>query len=362
MFEAIEDAIKMMTVGSTAELTLSFEDDDLTVNPELRGKALRYELTLKSIQQRELPELDDELAKKIGQFDSYGELLTQVRKDLLREKAQAARNEATTEIVNAMADSASIEIPGALVDREIDDQITQLTTRLAQQGLTLVDYLAANSQTEESYREQLRGEAERRVRNSIVLQAIAKAENIEVTPEDVEAEIDRLVAPAENSERLRALYDSDYFKNLLQNELFDRKLTDRLIEIATEGRGAVVGAGAAALIEEPAAVPLEQTSQEQAGETDLSDDAENVVEFAPDLAPPAGEAAAEAAQASSEPAPEAVDADLAADEVELAADDAREDWSAAENAVDFGADLEPDDAQTPIDEAKQATADAHNEP
>ena len=356
MFEAIEDAIKMMTIGSAAELTLSFEEDDQTVNPELRGKALRYAITLKDVKQRSLPELDDELAKEAGPFETVNELLEQIRKDLLRNKAQEARSELTTEVVNAMAETAEIEVPDALVEREVEDQVTQFKTRLAQQRMTYEEYLTVNGQTEEEFRAEMQPDAARRVRNSIVLQEIAKAEGVEVTPEDIEAEIDRLVGPAENPERLRTLYESDYFKDLLQTELYDRKLTDRLLEIATEGRGAVTGAGAAALEEEPTPPRRRETTAEQAGETDLSDDDANVVELAGDIVPDASEQLAAAADADVSDDTTIVAETATSDGPAVEA--AREDWSAEENTVDFGSDLEPDDPAQPVADAKQASADA----
>ena len=131
LFEALVESIKMMQPGSTAELTLAFDDDDMSVNPALRGKSLRYVITLKDVQARVRPELGDDLAAKVGQFDSFDALREQIEKDLLRNKAMEARSEIGTEVINAMSDVAEIDVPGSMVEKELEDEITQFRSRLA---------------------------------------------------------------------------------------------------------------------------------------------------------------------------------------------------------------------------------------
>lgn len=247
MFDSIVEAIKMMMPGSTAELTLAFEEGDSSVNPQLWDKTLRYVVTLKEVNYRVLAERDDELAAKSGSFESYDDMVEEIRRDLLRNKATEAQNEVTSEIINAMAEMAVVEIPQAMIEKEVDDELTQFRSRLAQQGMGYDDYLLMNGQTEEDLRDEMRPGAERRIRNSLVLQEIAKAENIEATPEAIDEEIERLAAPSENPERLRTLYQSEYFRGLLESEVFDRLLKERIVDIATEGSGAVTGRGAEAL-------------------------------------------------------------------------------------------------------------------
>lgn len=255
MFDALEEAIKLLDVGESSELTLAFEEDDESVAPEVRGKTLRYDMTLKGIQTRDLPELDDEFAGKIGGLESIDELRSEIRKDLLREKATEARTEVLNEIVNAMAEASEVDVPVAMVDSEIDNQMTQMGSRLAQSGMDLETFLQISNQTEEDFRAEMRPDAERRVRNSLVLQQITEAEALSITPQDIEEEITRLTDGMENPERMRSIYQSDYFRERLLSEVQDRKLTDRIIEIATEGRGALSGE-AAELLEEDAQAQL----------------------------------------------------------------------------------------------------------
>src|SRR5690606_23856315 len=111
-------------------------------------------------------------------------------------------------------------------------------------GMNLETYLFSIDKTEEQLREEMRSDAERRVRNTLVLQEIGTVEDLQVTDEDIEAEIDKLTAGQANAEQMRQLYQSDDFRGLLENEIQDRQLTDFVVDLATEGRGAITGPGA----------------------------------------------------------------------------------------------------------------------
>jgi hypothetical protein len=140
-----------------------------------------------------------------------------------------------------MAEGAMIEIPPVMVEDALNEELNGLRMRLAQQRSSLEEYLRLNNQTEEEMREEMRPDTARRLRNSLLLREIAKRENVDVTDADVDAEIADLTAGSENAEQMRELYSQGgYFRRMLRNDLYDRRLTDRLLEIATEGRGPVV--------------------------------------------------------------------------------------------------------------------------
>jgi trigger factor len=150
----------------------------------------------------------------------------------------------------------------------IESEIEATNARFNTQGLSYEDYLRAIGKSDEEYRADLRPDVEARLRRAVVLQDIAKAESIEVTDEDVDAEIERVVGDAPNPERRRRLFSSEYFRTQLQNELYDRKLTEHLIEIATEGRGAISGPGADILAAGPEPPPPPRASASVNGEAD----------------------------------------------------------------------------------------------
>ena len=142
--------------------------------------------------------------------------------------------------MNTVGDQATIELPPVMVDEALDDEVQQLRMRLSQNRDTLENYLRANGQTEAELRAEIRPDAARRLRNTLVVQEIARRENIAVTDQDVLAEIEKVAAGSANAEAIRGLYQQEQFRTMLRGDLFERSLTDRLIEIVTEGRGAVL--------------------------------------------------------------------------------------------------------------------------
>ena len=244
LFPRLREEIERLVPGEVAEFEIDFAADDETVNPDIRGKHLGYTVTLKGIKERELLPLDDEFARTVLETDTLEELRREIRDDLHQGRTTDARAEVVSAIVAAIAETATVDPPAAMVDEEISSEVTTLRGQLVQRRTTLEDYLRANGQSEDELREAMRPEAARRLRNSLMLRAIAEREEIAVGDAEVDAEIERLVAPGGTSadpERLRQLYGSDYFRGILRGDLFERRLTDRLIEIATEGRGATIG-------------------------------------------------------------------------------------------------------------------------
>ncbi len=141
LFDSLVEALKLMLPGSSSELTLAFEDDDESVRPNMRGKTLRYALTLKKIRHRDMPELNDEFAAQVGEFETVDELREAVAEDVLRRSAREQRSSVFNEIIEAIVALSEVQIPDTMIDSELEDQITQLRTRLAQQGIDFEDYL-----------------------------------------------------------------------------------------------------------------------------------------------------------------------------------------------------------------------------
>lgn len=273
LFPQIEEAIRNLLPGESAEFDIAFAEDDERVNPDLRGKTLHYKVTLREVKERELPELDDEFARSVGDFQSVDELRQRIRDDLLRQKALAARSEVVNEAVERLTELATVDVPTAMVERQVELQLERLRADLRQQGSSLEEYLRLSQKSLDDLKAELRPGAEERLRQFLVLESFAKVEGIEVTDDDLEAEIERLSAASENPEQMRSIYGSPYFRDLIGDELQSRKVTERLIEIATEGRGAVIGEAARLL--EPQAV-VEETEGEEEDQT-----AADVAEAAP---------------------------------------------------------------------------------
>ncbi len=320
LFPEIEEAVKQLKPGEQAEFDITFAEENDSTNPDLLGKTLHYNITLKDVKEREMPELDDELAKTLGEHETLDALKSELRKDLLRSRSVQARTEVVNSAIEAMAEQAILEIPSAMVDRQVDDDIQRLRQELNRENMSFEEFLRFGGKSDDDYRAEIRPDAEKRLRNSLVLEAFSKSEGLEVSEDDLFDEIERLTGQSEESERMKEIYKSPYFSQMIRDELANRKVADRLIELVTEGVGAVTGEGATAL-EEPTAETSEVVGEsEEAEETDADEenaDAEATAEVAEadDAADEAGEVSAEAAAEPIKATAE-VDADDDSDDTE----------------------------------------------
>ncbi len=245
LLERLEEEITKLKVGETVQFDASFEADDEVVDPGLRGKTMHYTVTLKGLKQRDLLALDDDFAKTVSDLDTLEELRERMRQNLHQEKTSNARAEVLTKVIEQMAEGASFEIPAAMIDDAVEEDINAMRQRLAQRGLAMDAYLRLTGQSIEDIRRDGREAAERRLRQSLLLREIAQREDIQVLDHEIVDSVARMVGSASgtsNPAQAEAFFRSDYVRNTLRNELFDRKLQDRLIDLATEGRGAVLNA------------------------------------------------------------------------------------------------------------------------
>ncbi len=241
LFADLITVIQAMKTGETTETDISFAEDADDVDERLKGKTLHYKLKLNKIEQRKLPEIDAEFAQAAAQVDSVEALLEAVRRDLHQEKTQQSRNDVINEIYEKIADGATLEIPGVMIDEAVQEEIKQVEQRFAQQGMPLDMYLQYQGQTREGYADEIRPGVERRVRRSLVLGVVAEREGIVIDDAAIEEEIANQTASVPNAEALRDLYSKEgYFRQLLRDDLYNRKLSTRLIEIATEGNEPVL--------------------------------------------------------------------------------------------------------------------------
>jgi len=174
-----------MTTGSSKNFTITYPED-YTI-PELAGGKVDYTVNLKEIKKRVVPALDDELAKDLGDFSSLDELRTRVREDLEHEAMHAAERQVRQEVMKQLATRVPFPVPASLVEREIDRRLEDFARRLMDQR---IDPRQANIDWN-AFREGQRAPATEAVGSAIVLDEIAKREQVEVTAEDLDAELQR---------------------------------------------------------------------------------------------------------------------------------------------------------------------------
>jgi len=267
LFEPLRAAIEDLNIGETGDVTIAFEEDDEAAAERLRGKAITYGVMLKSIKMRELLTLDDEFAKTYAEEDSMEALRTAIRNDLHQGKTNESRSEVINTITEKIAEGATIELPAPMIDDAVGEELNRVKQRLSYQRTTLEAFLRANGQSEEEFKEEIRPGVATRLKHSLILREIAEREKIEVTDADIEAEIDGITAGAPNADQMRTVYSGDrYMRTVLRNDLFDKRLTDFLIETATEGRGAVTNG----FVAPPKVVDIEVSDAVAAAESEAA--------------------------------------------------------------------------------------------
>jgi trigger factor len=253
----VEDAIKGLRVGEATGFSVLFAEDDESVDESLRGKTLAYSVALKGLKERDLLPLDDDFAKTVGDVDTIEELRREIAEDMHVQRTNSARSEALAQILEKISEGATVEIPAPMIDRAVEDDVRRLRERMAQQGTPLEAYFRATGETEQQLRDDMRPAATERLRTSLLMRTIAEKEEIAVSDEVIDEAVERMLGAARETDRAQQAEKfarSEYVRDLLESEYFHRELTNRLIELATEGRGAVINGW-----EPPAASATETT-------------------------------------------------------------------------------------------------------
>jgi trigger factor len=180
-----DEALLGLTAGEQKTFDVTYPDDYSI--KELAGTQVRYDVSVKAIRKRVVPELDDEFAKDLGQFDSLEALTARVRADLEHEAGHEAERETRADLLKQLSTRVAFDVPASLLDREIDRRVEEFVRRLMEQQ---IDPMQTNINWEEFRERQKEGAAEA-VRSALVLDEIARRENIVVSDDEIEAEMAR---------------------------------------------------------------------------------------------------------------------------------------------------------------------------
>jgi len=269
----LADALLTLESGESGSVDIEFKEDDERYREDdpRRGKTMTYNVTLKGIKEKDLLPLDDEFASTYGNnVESLDALRKQLGNNLHVQRTREARTTAVNGIVEQLHKLTEFDIPGAMIDDAVNERVNNVRSRLSYSGIPLEAYLRQSGQTEEELRDDLRPQATADLRTSLILREIAKREGIEVSDADIDAEIDDILSGAPDAEQMRQAYTSNaYLRSSMRNDLYDQRLTDRLIEIATEGKGAVINGYV------PEVVDDEQAADDTAAEAPQVDEADD---------------------------------------------------------------------------------------
>jgi trigger factor len=182
-----EEALVGAKIGVEKEINVTFPEEYHA--EELKGKPAVFKVTVKSIQVKELPELNDEFAKDVSEFDTLEEYKADIKAKLDKANADKTAAEFEGNVIKEVVDASKVEIPQCMIDSAIEDMMRDFSYRLSSQGLSLEQYMQFTGMTPDAFKDQYKEQAEERVKSNLVITEIAKKENIEVTDEDVENEL-----------------------------------------------------------------------------------------------------------------------------------------------------------------------------
>lgn len=182
-----EDQLVGVNAGDSVEVNVTFPEEYQA--KELAGKPAVFKCEIKKIEVKELPELDDEFAQDVSDFDTFDEYKADVRKKLEDKKAADAQREKENTVVDKIIEGASMEIPEAMIKSQSREIVEDFARRMQSQGLTMEQYYQFTGSTPEKMMEDVKPQALKRIQTRLVLEKVAEIENIQPTDEEVEAEI-----------------------------------------------------------------------------------------------------------------------------------------------------------------------------
>lgn len=230
--DTFEDQLVGKNVGDEVEVNVTFPEQYHAA--DLAGKPAMFKVKINEIKAKELPELDDEFAQDVSEFDTLAEYKEDLKKRLEEQKENEAKRTKEDEAIQKIIDKSKMELPDAMVDTQCENMIEEFAQRIAQSGLSMEQYMQFSGLTLDALKEQVRPEAVSRIQSSLVLEAIAKAENIEVTDEDIDAEIEKMATMyGMEADKLKG-YMGDAEKNSMKRDLEIQKAVALIMDNAKE--------------------------------------------------------------------------------------------------------------------------------
>lgn len=185
-----EDQIIGMNIGDEKEINVTFPEDYHA--EELKGKPATFKVSVKEIKEKQLPDIDDDFAQDVSDFDTLDEYKADLKKKIAERKEAEAKRQKETEAIEKIVADSKMDIPQAMIDTQVTRMAEDFAQRLQQQGLSLETYFKYTGLTAEKILDDMKPEAVKRIQNSLVLEAVAKAENIQVSDDEFNAELSKM--------------------------------------------------------------------------------------------------------------------------------------------------------------------------
>jgi trigger factor len=227
-----EEQLVGAEIGKEVEVKVTFPEDYQAEN--LKGKDAVFKCTIKEIKEKQLPDLDDEFASEVSEFETLAEYKEDVKKNLAEKKEKDARNAKEDAAIKAAVAEAQMEIPEAMIETQQRQMVDEYAQRITMQGLSMEQYFQFTGSNYQQMLEQVKPQAEERIKSRLVLEAIAKAENLEATEEDYQKELETMADVYQMEvDKVKELMGEREKKNIMQ-DLAVRKAAEFVTENAKE--------------------------------------------------------------------------------------------------------------------------------
>ena len=230
--DTFEDQLVGKNIGEEVEVNVTFPEEYQA--EDLAGKPAMFKVTIKGIKATELPELNDEFASEASEFDTMDEYKEDIRKTLLVKKETEAKREKESKVIDKIVENATMEVPDAMIEMMQEQMVDEFAQRLNYQGLNIEQYFKFTGSDMNAMKEQCKPEALRRIQSRLVLEAISKAEAIEVTEEDMDKELENMASMYQmDVEKLKEVV-GEHESDSIKKDIAIQKAVDLVVEAAKE--------------------------------------------------------------------------------------------------------------------------------
>lgn len=228
--DTFEDQLIGKNIGDEVEVNVTFPEEYHA--KELAGKPAVFKVAVKGIKVKELPELDDEFASDVSDFDTLEEYKEDMKKKLLEKKENEAKTAKENALVEKAIEGAQMDIPDAMIDTQARQMLDDFAQRMQMQGLSMQQYMQYTGMDAAKMLEQMKPQAEKRIKTRLVLEKIAETENIEVTEEDINSELEKMASMYKMEVDKLKEYMGDAEKESIKKDLAVQKAVDLLVASA----------------------------------------------------------------------------------------------------------------------------------
>lgn len=219
--DTFEDQIIDMNIGDEKEINVTFPEEYHV--DDLKGKPAMFKVSVKEIKEKQLPELNDEFAQDVSDFDTLAEYKDDLKNKIADRKTREAKAKQEDEAIEKIIEASKMDIPEAMITSQVNRMLEDFAQRLQQQGLSVEQYFQYTGATADKIMEEMKPEAVKRIQSRLVLEAVVKAENIEISEEEFEAELKKMAETYKMELDQIKEFMGDYEKKQIKDDLAIQK-------------------------------------------------------------------------------------------------------------------------------------------